>query len=63
VHRHGRDGPRTLTMVERSHTTMVLRVVDVASPIGNRRHLSRSSWGMDNVCGAIFSEEKRGCQR
>ena len=44
-------------MGERSHTTLVLRVVGVAIPIGNRSHLSRSFWGLDRTYGAIFSEE------
>ena len=63
MHRHGRDGPRPLTMVERSRTSLALRVVGVAIPLDNLRAVQPLVLGVDHICEAIFSEEKRVCQR
>ena len=59
---HGRDGPYTVMMGERSRTYLARRVVGVAISRGHLRRLSRSFWGVDHICEAIFSKEKRICQ-
>jgi hypothetical protein len=43
MHRHGRDEPRPLTVIERLATSLALRVADVAIALDNLRRLSRSS--------------------
>jgi hypothetical protein len=49
-------------MGERSRTCLARCVVGVAISLGNLRRLSRSSWGVDHICEAIFSKEKSICQ-
>jgi hypothetical protein len=63
VHRRGRYGLRALTMVERSRTSLVLCVVGMAIPLGNRCRLSRSSRGLDHIFATILSGERWVCQR
>jgi hypothetical protein len=43
MHRHGRDEPRPLTVIERLATSLALCVADVAIALDNLRRLSRSS--------------------
>jgi hypothetical protein len=50
-------------MVERSRASLVLYVVGIAIPLGNRCRPSRSSWGLDHMCETILSGERRVCQR